>query len=42
MLRSLTFTIVTPGSLDHGMHFGLEVKWLSDFIFLNVFEYRFV
>ena len=22
------FTIVTPGSLDPGMHFGLEVKWL--------------
>ena len=23
------FTIVTPGSLDPGMHSGLEVKWLS-------------
>ena len=22
------FTIVTPGSLDPGMHSGLEVKWL--------------
>ena len=22
------FTIVTPGSLDPGMHLGLEVKWL--------------
>ena len=25
------FTIVTPVSLDPGMHFGLEVKWLSIF-----------
>ena len=23
------FTIVTLGSLDPGMHFGLEVKWLK-------------
>ena len=22
-------TIVTPGSLDPGMHFGLEVEWLK-------------
>ena len=26
---SVGFTIVTPGSLDPGMHFGLEVKWLK-------------
>ena len=25
---SVGFTIVTPGSLNPGMHFGLEVKWL--------------
>ena len=25
---SVRFTIVTPGSLDPGMHFGLEVKCL--------------
>ena len=25
---SVGFAIVTPGSLDPGMHFGLEVKWL--------------
>ena len=27
---SVGFTIVTPGSLDPGMHFGLEVKWLTN------------
>ena len=26
---SVGFTIVTPGSMDPGMHFGLEVKWLK-------------
>ena len=26
---SVGFTIVTPGSLDPGMHSGLEVKWLK-------------
>ena len=26
---SVGFTIVTPGSLDPGMHFSLEVKWDS-------------
>ena len=28
---SVGFTIVIPGSLDHSMHFGLEVKRLKDF-----------
>ena len=26
---SVEFSIVTPGSLDPDMHFGLEVKWLN-------------
>ena len=26
---SVGFTIVVPGSLDPDMHFGLEVKWLT-------------
>ena len=26
---SVRSTIVTPGSLDPGMHFGVEVKWLN-------------
>ena len=25
---SVGFTIVTPGSMDPAMYFGLEVKWL--------------
>ena len=33
---SVGFTIVTPGSLDPGMHFGLEVKWFdNNFIILG-------
>ena len=28
---SVGFTLVTPGSLDPDMHFGLEVKWLTIF-----------
>ena len=42
---SVGFTIGTPGSLDPGMHFGLEVKWLkilriqpeTCFKYINVF-----
>ena len=39
---SVGFTIVKPGSLDPGMYFDLEVKWLtfpkigSMFFFFNV------
>ena len=29
---SVEFTIVTPGSLDPGMHFGVEVKALNNII----------
>ena len=27
---SVKFAIITPGSLDPGMHFSLEVKWLNE------------
>ena len=32
----VAFTLVTPGSLDPGMHFGLEVKWLIEYVFSKI------
>ena len=34
------FAIVTSGSLDPGMHFGLEVKWLKMYRIIVKREYE--
>ena len=39
---SVGFTIATPGSLDPGMHFDLEVKWLKAFSTLAPSQNTFI